>query len=158
MTKKYKYKTILINGPNRGVYAEFPFDSAKEFDTRRPIRVNAEFEGKPYAMSLLPNGKGGHWLHVRKEIRVAIEKEEGDTITISVEKDNSPKTVEIPEYLKWLFDDDPIMITYFERLPFSAKKFWTEYIQEPKNDDIKVKRINRLFEYLREQYSGKINE
>lgn len=156
MARKFTYETILINGPNKGVYAEFPFDSEKEFGTRGPVRVKVEFEGKPYSMSLLPNGKGGHWLHVRKEIRAAIIKEEGDTIKVSVEKDNSPKTVEVPEYLKWLLDDDLIMITYFERLPFSAKKFWVEYIQEPKNDDIKVKRINRLFEYLREQYSGKM--
>ena len=36
----------------KGVYAEFPFDSAKEFETRRPVRVRVEFEEKPYFMSL----------------------------------------------------------------------------------------------------------
>ena len=155
MAKKFTYKTILILGPNKGVYAEFPFDSAKEFETRRAVRVRVEFEEKPYFMSLLPNGKGGHWLHVRKEIRKTIGKEEGDTIQVSVEKDNSPKTVEIPEYLQWLLYDDQIMTKYFEQLSFSAKKFWVGYIEEPKNDDSKVERINRLFEYLREHYSGK---
>jgi len=155
MNKLFKYETILLNGPQKGVYAEFPFDSVKEFATRKPVRVKVEFEGKPYFMSLLPNGKGGHWLHVRKEIRGVIGKEEGDTIRVSVEKDNSPKTVEIPEYLQWLLDNDKIVMGYFTKLPFSAKKFWMEYIQEQKNDDMKVKRINRLFEYLRENYSGK---
>ena len=155
MPRKFTYKTILINGPQKGVYAEFPFDSAKEFGTRRPVRVKVEFDGNPYFMSLLPNGKGGHWLHVRKEIRVVIGKEEGDTIHVSVEKDESPKTVEIPEYLQWLLDDDETNAKYFERLPFSAKKFWIEHIEEPKNDDKKVERINRLFEYLREHYSKK---
>ncbi len=152
MARKFTYETILIYGPNKGVYAEFPFDSVKEFGTRRPVRVKVEFEGKPYSMSLLPNGKGGHWLHVRKEIRVITGKEEGDTIEVSVEHDNSPKAVEVPEYLQWLLDNDKTLHNYFNKLPFSAKKFWVEYIQEPKNDDIKVKRINRLFEYLREQY------
>lgn len=156
MGKKYRYETILINGPQKAVYAEFPFDSIKEFGTRKPIRVKAEFEGKPYFMSLLPNGKGGHWLHVRKEIRTTVGKEEGDTISVVLEKDNSPKTVEIPEYLQWLLDDEPIMIKYFKKLPFSAKKFWISYIEEPKSDDTKIQRINRLFEYLREHYSGKV--
>lgn len=155
MTKKFEYKTILIKGPSSGVFAEFPFESAKEFGTRRTVRVKVEFEGKPYLMSLLPNGKGGHWLHVRKEIRTIIGKDEGDTIQVSVEKDNSPKTVEIPEYLQWLLDDDPILTKYFEKLTFSAKKFWIGYIEEPKNDNSKVQRINRLFEYLQEHYSGK---
>lgn len=155
MEKKFTYKTILINGPQKGVYAEFPFDSAKEFSTRRPVRVKVEFDGNLYFMSLLPNGKGGHWLHVRKEIRVTIGKEEGDSINITIEKDNSPKIVEVPEYLQWLLDDDKTIARYFEKLPFSAKKFWIGYIEEPKNDDIKVQRINRLFEYLREHYSKK---
>jgi hypothetical protein len=155
MSKKFKYTTILIKGPQKGVYAEFPFDSAKEFGTRRPVRVKVEFNGNPYFMSLLPNGKGGHWLHVRKEIRVAIGKEEGDSINVTIEIDNSPKIVEVPEYLQWLFDDDSTIAKYFEKLPFSAKKFWIGYIEEPKNDDIKVQRINRLFEYLREHYSKK---
>lgn len=155
MTQKFEYKTILIKGNQNTVYAEFPFDSVAEFGSRRPVRVKVTFDGQLYSMSLLPNGKGGHWLHVRKEIRVAIGKEEGDSISVTIEIDNSPKTVEIPEYLQWLLDDDSTIAKYFEKLPFSAKKFWIAYIQEPKNDDIKVQRINRLFEYLREHYSKK---
>lgn len=156
MTRKYKYETILIKGTQNGVYAEFPFDSVKEFGSRRPIRAKVTFDEQEYFMSLLPNGKGGHWLHVKKDIRNKIGKEEGDSVIIRVEKDDSPREVEIPEYLKWLFDDEPAMAKYFNKTPYSSKKFWIEYINEPKNDDIKVERINRLFEYLRQNYKGKI--
>ena len=104
MTKKFEYETILIKGNQNGIFAEFPFDSAKEFGTRKPIRVEATFDGNLFFMSLLPTGKGTHWLHVKKDIRLAIGKEEGDSVKISIEKDNSPKTVQIPEYLQWLLD------------------------------------------------------
>ena len=150
MTKKFEYETILIKGNQNGIFAEFPFDSAKEFGTRKPIRVEATFDGNLFFMSLLPTGKGTHWLHVKKDIRLAIGKEEGDSVKISIEKDNSPKTVQIPEYLQWLLDDNPVMYNYFEKLPYSAKKFWIGFIEEPKNDDTKVKRINQLFKVLRE--------
>ncbi|NQU51199.1 MAG: DUF1905 domain-containing protein [Bacteroidetes bacterium] len=155
MTKIFTYKTILIKGPNKWIYAEFPFDSIKEFGTRRTIRVKVKFEGQPFEMSLLPNGKGGHWLHVRKEIRTAVGKDEGDSISIELEKDNTTKIVEVPEYLQWLLDDDPVSAAYFEKLSYSAKKIWVAHIEEPKNNDSKVERVNRLFEYLREHYSGK---
>lgn len=155
MPKLFSYKAILKNGPNKWVYADFPFDSRKEFGTRRPVRVKVKFEGKLFEMNLLPNGKGGHWLQVRKEIRDAIGKKEGDSINIELEKDNSPKIVKIPEYLQWLLENDPVVSKHFEKLPYSAKKFWIGHIEEPKNDDTKVSRINRLFEFLREQYSGK---
>lgn len=156
MADKFEYKTILIKGPQKGVFADFPFDSVNIFGTKKPVRVKVTIEKKIYSMSLLPDGKGGHWLHIKKDIRTVINKEEGDTVKIILEKDNSPKTVEIPEYLQWLLDNDEEISEYFKKLPFSAKKFWIDFIQEPKNDETKVDRINRFFKYLVENYSGKV--
>ena len=156
MTKKYTYETVLIKGPFKGTYAEFPFDSVKEFGTKKHVWCKVKVEGLSYSMNLLPNGNGGHWLHLKKDIRDAIGKYEGDTVSIELEKDNTPRTVVIPDYLQWLLDDDPEMTKYFEKMPISGKKFWIGFIQEPKNDDTKVKRINRLFEYLQEHYKGKV--
>ena len=132
MAKKFEYETILIKGPQNGIFAEFPFESAKEFGTRKAIRVKVVFDGKTYFMSLLPNGNGTHWLHVKKDIRLANGKEEGDSVKISVEKDESPKTLKIPEYLQWLLENDSEMMKAFQKLSFSAKNFWIGFISEPK--------------------------
>ncbi|MBT3383105.1 MAG: DUF1905 domain-containing protein [Prolixibacteraceae bacterium] len=150
MDRKFEYETILIKGAQNGVFAEFPFESAKEFGTRKAVSVKAVFDGETYFMSLLPTGNGTHWLHVKKDIRLAIGKDEGDSVKIVVEKDESPKTMEMPEYLQWLLENDLKMMGAFHKLSFSAKKFWTGFVSEPKTDDAKVKRINRLFEVLRE--------
>lgn len=155
MNKKFTYQTVLIKGPFKGTYAEFPFDSAKEFGTKKHVWCKVNVEGTTYSMNLLPNGEGGHWLHLKKEIRDAAGKKEGDTVQIELEKDDTPRTVELPEYLVWLLEDDPEMAQFFNKLPISGKKFWVAHIQEPKNDDAKVKRINRLFEYLHEHYAHK---
>lgn len=156
MSRKFEYKTLLIKGNQNAVYAEFPFDSVKEFGTRRAVRVIVTFDGANYSMSLLPNGKGGHWLHVKKEIRKTIGKEEGDTVFITLEKDNSPKIVELPEYLQWLLDNDKQLKACFNKMPYSAQKFWVGFISEPKNNDSKVTRVNQLFDYLLKNYSGKV--
>ena len=155
MAKKYKYKTILIKGAQMGVFAEFPFESAKEFGTRKAIRVKATFDGKMYPMGLLPHGNGTHWLHLKKEIRDSIGKTEGDEVHIIVEKDENPPEIKVPDYLLWLLEDDPKMMKAFEKLTYSTKKFWMEYMDEPKTDDGKVKRVNRFFEILRENNSKK---
>ena len=155
MTKKYEYDTVLIKGPQLGIFAEFPFESAKVFGTRKAIRVKATFDGKMYRMSLLPHGNGTHWLHLKKDIRDAIGKTEGDSVHIVVEKDESPPEIKVPEYLQWLLEDDPNMMKAFKRLPYSAKRFWVAFIEEPKSEDGKVTRINRFFEFLIENYSKK---
>ena len=150
MQKKFEYETILIKGPQLGVFAEFPFDGVKEFGTRKAVRVKATFDGKMFRMGLLPHGNGTHWLHLRKEIRDTIGKDDGDSVKICIEKDEDSPKIEVPEYLQWLLEDDKLMFDAFEKLSYSARKFWVDYILEPKSEDAKVQRINRLFEILRD--------
>ncbi len=148
MTKKYEYQTVLIKGPQLGVFAEFPFESAKEFGTRKAIRVKATFDGQTFQMSLLPHGNGTHWLQLKKAVCDAIGKTEGDTVDIVVEKDENPPEIIIPEYLQWLLENDAELMKRYQKLPYSAKKFYTAYIDEPKTDDGKVSRINHFFDVL----------
>lgn len=154
MPKKFEYNTVLLRGTQNGTFAEFPFDSFHEFGTRKPIPVRVTFDGHLVQMNLLPCGNNRHYLHVRKEIRMAIGKEEGDTVEITVEKDDSPKSVKVPDYLQWLLENEPEMMKAFGKMPNSSKKFWVEGIEEVKNEDTKVERINKLFDYLKENYSG----
>lgn len=156
MAEKYEYETILIKGPGLGVFAEFPFESARIFDTRKAIRVKATFDVKLFHMSLLPHGNGTHWLHLKKEIRDAIGKNEGDTVSICIEKDEKLPAIEIPEYLNWLLENEPEMMKKFNLLTLATKKFWVEFIEEVKSEEAKVQRINRLFEQLHHRNSGKI--
>ena len=151
MGKIFQYKTVLLKNQG-GVYAEFPFDSFSEFGTRKPVRVKVSFDGHQYSMSLLPRGNGQHWMHVKKEIRVVLEKDDGDMIEVKVEQDFEIPGIIIPEYLQWLLDNDPEMKKSFQKMPISAKKFWLESIEETNNPDTKVERINRMFDFLRGRF------
>lgn len=152
--EKFEYETVLKNGPQLGVYADFPFDSQKIFGTRKAIPVLVQIDNKfSGELSLLSCGNGKHWLHLKKQIRLAIGKNEGDTVFITLEKNLTPKKPDIPEYLQWLLEDDPRMQNAFEKMPLSARKFWIGYIEETKNEEVKVDKINRFFEYLVSHYS-----
>ncbi|SHF07067.1 protein of unknown function [Mariniphaga anaerophila] len=155
MTKKFQYKTTLIKGTSNGIFAEFPFESAKEFGTRRTVRVKATFDGVTFDMSLLPHGNGTHWLHVKKEIRETIGKEEGDTVSISVQEVKNLPTIELPEHLLWLLENEPDLHDEFNALTWAQKKMWKEFTEEPKSDEAKVERINHFFDFLRKKHSGK---
>ncbi len=148
MAKKYEYETILIKGTVLGLFAEFPFESAKEFGTRKAIRVKATIDGKMFRLSLLPHGNGTHWLQLKKEIYDSIGKTEGDSVHIVVEKDENPPEIIVPEYLQWLLENEPEKMKSFEKLTWSAKKFWIDYVNQPKNEDSKVERINHFLSVL----------
>ena len=40
-------------------------------------------------------------------------------------------------------------------MSFSSKKYWIEFIDEPKSDKTKAERVTRLFDFLERHYSGK---
>lgn len=152
-TERFEFEAVLKNGTNGGVYADFPFDCKTIFGTGKAIPVKVEIEGKYTGeMSLLPCGNGKHWLHLRKEIRLAVGKEEGDTVSVVLEKNTNPITPDVPDYLQWLLEDDPAILNAFQKMPLSARKFWIGYIEETKKADIKVEKINRFFEFLKSHY------
>lgn len=156
MPKKFTFQSVLVKGAFNGTYADFPFDSQTEFGTKKHVWCDVSLEGKTYSMNLLPNGKGGHWLHLKKEIRDAIGKQEGDTVNVELRKSDNARTIEIPEYLQWLLDNDKQMKKYFNKLNISGKRFWIDHIEDTKNEDTKVERINKFFEFLHQNYAGKV--
>jgi hypothetical protein len=149
MAKKFEYKTVLVKNPQNFIFIEFPFDCFTEFNSRKSIRIKLTIEGKTYDRSLLPRGNNTHWIQLRKDICKEIGKWDGDTVFVSVEKDDSTWAVGIPDYLQWLLDDEPEMDSAFRKLSYFYKKFWISGIEETKNEETKVERINKLFDFLR---------
>jgi len=87
-----KFKAVLEN-PEKKIDAAFvsiPFDVEEVFGTRGHIKVKVLFDGQPYRGILADMGTGCHVILVRKDVRQAIGKKVGDTITVELEPDPCP--------------------------------------------------------------------
>ena len=83
----YAFEAVIRKVPDLdGAYIEFPYDVRQEFGKGR-VKVEATFDGYPYSGSLVKMGTDCHIIGIRKDIRKAIGKQPGDSISVTIRED-----------------------------------------------------------------------
>lgn len=86
----YEYESMICDADKKGgAYVIFPYDIRNEFGRGR-VKVHVTFDGEPYDGSIVNMGVKNvdgsicYIIGIRKDIRLRIGKQPGDTVEVTV--------------------------------------------------------------------------
>ena len=89
-------------------------------------------------------------LLIRKEIRLRLGKGVGDEVLVAVTLDSSRREVEVPADLETALNGHPKSREKFEKLSYSHRREYVEWIDGAKREETRAARIAKAVELLAE--------
>lgn len=141
MPTKVKFTTTIFQqGNNTGI--EVPEDALQKFNAGKKVPVKVTLNGFSYRSTTAVMG-GKNLIPLSAERRTAAKVKGGDKLEITLELDDAPREVELPEDFAKALGKNKKAAQFFETLSYSAKQRYVLPIGQAKAEDTRLRRIEK---------------
>jgi bifunctional DNA-binding transcriptional regulator/antitoxin component of YhaV-PrlF toxin-antitoxin module len=142
------FRGVLRSADRGGFVVEVPFDVKEVFGSARsPVTVTVK--DVTWRTTVATYG-GRYYVGIRRELREKAGIHEGDTISMTVESDDAPRTLAVPAELKIALTASPSAKKNFDALSFTHQKEYVEWITGAKKEETRLRRVGKAVAMLEE--------
>ena len=127
----------------------FPYSVSEHFGSKGNIPVCITVDGHEFDHTLLPS-KNGHYLVYNEFIKRAVNKNLGEIVHVTLEKDNKKREIVIPAQIESMLRETGVFEKFQKQADYS-KREQINHIELSKKEETKTNRINKLIKQLAEQ-------
>lgn len=143
-----RFKAKLEAGRGGGAFVVLPDKVLAALGGGSRFRVTAHLNDVPFESSTMAMGGGQVCLGVHKATRERAGVEVGDSVKLEVERDSRPREVLVPDDLVAALEKDPSARKAFERLSFTHRKEFADWVAGAKREETRARRIAQTLERL----------
>ena len=125
------------------MFLNLPDDASQKLPSRSMVSVEGTFAGTAFFTTLIPDGKGGHWLKVKPELSEVSGVRAGDLVEVEFTPMAKEPEPEVPDDFQEALDSAPekAQETWRSITPL-ARRDWVFWVVSGKKAETRVKRIS----------------
>lgn len=137
-----RFRALVERGEGSVCAISIDFDVEQTFGKRGRVPVRGTLNGAPFRSSLFPMG-GCHFMVVNRHLREAAGVSGGETVTVTMERDDEPRTIEPPaDFARALKANEEARATW-DDLSYTHRREHVEHIEEAKKPETRSRRIEK---------------
>jgi antitoxin component of MazEF toxin-antitoxin module len=136
--------TIKASGNNTGI--EVPAKNIEELGSSKKPAVKVSVSDYSYTSTVAVMG-GNYMISLSKAHREAAGLKAGDKVTVTLELETGPRTVDIPKDLAGALTKAGVKKT-FDEIAFSKRKEFVRQVEDAKTQETRERRIEKIVAQL----------
>ncbi|MFL6215241.1 MAG: DUF1905 domain-containing protein [Blastocatellia bacterium] len=147
MAKRFR-ATLEQSESSTATAITIPFDVPKVYGKRGRVAVRGTINGVPFRSSVFKMGDAPYFMVVNRQMREAGGLSAGQTVSVVMERDDEPRSVEVPADLQAALAASQGAQEAWARLSFTHQREDVEAITGAKRPETRARRIAKAVEQL----------
>ncbi len=138
-------------------HLQVPEEIAKHFEDSKDKRFICLLnDAIKIHCAFMPDGQGGFFININKEVRKKLNIEVGDKVHVQIEKDESKYGIEICEEFEEILAQDEAFSLLFHKLTKGKQRNLIYIATKPKRSETRINRSIAIAEYIK-MVAGKLD-